>query len=239
MQIRSLTLLCTAAAAVAVACAAAAQVVVLSARGPSANTYPQGAVLPASRVLTLKAGDRLELLDGAGSHVVTGPGNVLAGHMDKGAEARLMDIFLKSQAARPGIAATRGFELQPPPPSNDDGRLWQIDAKVNGNVCIASGAAPTLARGPGPSPIRIVRMNGGDTTVIDWAAGGSIADWPSNLPIAEGETYSIAMSDGTNHTLVWRTVGSAGRGMEPLATEMLAKGCHVQLDRLRVVVAGQ
>ncbi len=56
-----------------------AQVVVFSAHRPSSGSYPQGAVLRADKIITLKAGDSVELLDAVGSRVIKGPANVVAG----------------------------------------------------------------------------------------------------------------------------------------------------------------
>jgi hypothetical protein len=220
--------------------AAAAQVVVLSAQGPSAGAYPQGSVLATTKVLQLKAGDKLELMDGAGTHVVTGPATVVAGHMDKGSEARLLDIFLKSQQARPGIAATRGFTLQSEDSPGSGARLWQVDTTDGGAVCYAPHETPTLARGvPGsPSPVKITRVSTGASEPISWAAGAVSVNWPSDMPLSEGERYTIAMDDGAQTPIVWHMVDPAN-AMQGLAESLLDKGCHVQLDRLRAVVAAQ
>jgi hypothetical protein len=246
MSIRSLTLLCVSSATLLLAGTAAAQVVVLSAHGPSAASYPQGSVLPTSKVLALKAGDHLELLDGAGSHVLNGPGNFVAGHMDRGSEARLMDIFLKSQQVRPGIAATRGFSLRSPDGSSPDhakmaAGLWQVDTVTGGAVCTAPGETPVLAResGGASSPVRIVRDADGDSRAVEWACGADVADWPSALPVTEGERYSITLADGSRTAIVWRRVDRPSAGMAGLATALLDKGCFAQLDRLRAVVAGR
>jgi hypothetical protein len=245
MSIRSLCLLCVSSAALLLAGTATAQVVVLSARGPSSASYPQGSVLPTNKVLVLKAGDRLELLDGSGSHVVTGPGNVVAGHMDRGSEARLMDIFLKSQQVRPGIAATRGFSLQSsdeqPSESNSGPGLWQVDTKAGGDTCIVRGETPALGRGVdgAPSPVRIIRQANGDSRGVTWVAGENAVSWPADLPVTEGEHYSITLDDGSRIAIVWRAVDRQGDGMTGLATALLDKGCFVQLDRLRAVVAGR
>jgi len=241
MSIRVLSILCASSIALLLAGAAVAQVVVLSAQGPSSAAFPQGSVLPTNKVITLKAGDRLELLDGAGSHVITGPANVVAGHMDKGSEARLMDIFLKSQQARPGIAATRGFTLQPSDAPSTGARLWQVDTTDGGSFCFAPGETPTLARGGSgsPTPVRIVRLATGDSRTLAWAPGDVVANWPSNMPLQEGERYTITMDDGSVTPITWRSVDPSPNAMEGLASSLLDKGCHVQLDRLRAVVAAQ
>jgi hypothetical protein len=208
-----------------------AQVVVLSSRGPSAATYPQGAVLQADRVVELKAGDRLELLDAAGSHVVTGPATLPAGHIDGGARARLIDIFSKGQHARPGIAATRGFALR----GAETGGLWQADVSEGGAACVLNGRKPAFARADegAPAPVSIVRLADGSAHAVTWPAGAVSAEWPADLPVADGERYAIALDDGSSADLTWRTVDAVPSGVEALAADLLAKGCYAQLERLR------
>src|SRR5205823_5411231 len=108
---------------------ASAQVVVLNARGPSAAAFPQGAVLPPSRTISLKKGDRLEVLDAAGSHVLEGPFSRPAGQLAAGSGAALQDVFRRANASRPGIAAVRGFNLEEakPAPPPEVAPLWRLD----------------------------------------------------------------------------------------------------------------
>jgi hypothetical protein len=151
-----------------------------------------------------------------------------------------MDIFMRSQEARPGIAATRGFSLQSDGPSGGAARLWQVDTTNGGDVCIAPGVIPTLAQGDSgsPSPTKIVRLANGETRPVVWRAGAAVTNWPAELPVAEGERYSITMDDGSRTPIVWRVVNPSPHGMEGLASALLDKGCHVQLDRLKAVVTG-
>jgi hypothetical protein len=212
-----------------------AQVVVLAAKGPSAPSFPIGAVLPAGRVLNLKQGDRLELLDGGGDRVVNGPGSVTAGQIDAGARARLIDILLKGQHARPGIAATRGFDLRPRPDS-----LWQTDLSEDGVACVPVGLKPSfaLADGGAPAPVRITRAATGEVAAVSWPPGASVAQWPAGLPTADGERYTIGFNDGTSSDLTWRTVAPAMTGVEALASDLLEKGCYAQLQRLSAGLDG-
>jgi hypothetical protein len=214
---------------------AVAQVVVLSAHGPSAVAYPQGAILRADKIISLKAGDSLELLDAAGSRVVKGPASIVAGQPAGGSRATLVDIFAKGQHAHPGIAATRGFTLQPVSAPGDDGNLWRVDVTEGGDACVLAGQKPSFARGDSsaPAPVSISRTSTGDKRIITWTKGGMTADWPSGLPVTDGESYKVTFEDGSSATLVWRTLPASTAGVEPLAADLLDKGCYAQLDRLR------
>jgi hypothetical protein len=217
--------------------AASAQVVVLFAQGPSAGAYPQGAVLPVSRVLNLKAGDRIELLDGAGSHVVTGPAVTTAGHLDPKVRDQLIQTFLKAQQSRPGIAATRGFTLETAPQPG----LWQLDIGGAGPMCLTKGVTPSLWRADpkGAMTAQIRRAATGLTAGVSWADGAAAADWPAGLPLSDGERYVIVLDDGSSATVVWRAVETPASGVEALASALVEQGCYGQVDRLRAAFASR
>ena len=217
-----------------------AQTVVLTSHGPSAASFPQGAVLRAGKVITLKTGDRLELLESGGSRVVNGPATVVAGQADGGSRTKLVDIFAKGQHARPGIAATRGFELQPAAQPEDDGNLWQVDMSEGGAACVLTGQKPAFARGDAGSsaPIRLSRAATGETRSVAWPGGALIAPWPATMPVTDREAYEVTFDDGSVVSLTWRIVTPSLAGVEPLAADLLDKGCYAQLDRLRAALGG-
>lgn len=55
----------------------------------------------------------------------------------------------------------------------------------------------------------------------------------TGLPVADGESYSVAFDDGSAVTLIWRTVSPSAAGVEPLAADLLNKRCYAQLNKLR------
>lgn len=173
---------------------AVAQVVVLSAQGPSFGSYPQGAVLRADKISTLKAGDRLELLDAARSRGIKGVAIVVGGQSAGGSRPILVGIFAKGQQAYPGIAATRRFTLQPVSTLGDDDNLWRVDVTEGGDACVPAGQKPSFTRGDSgaSAPVSIPRTANGEKRAITYSAGGLAADWPAGLPVADGETYSVA-----------------------------------------------
>jgi hypothetical protein len=179
-------------------------------------------------VLNLKPGDHLELLDSAGSRVVNGPGPVVAGKTDAETRARLIEIFLKGQQARPGLAATRGFSLRPE-------SLWQADISEGGNLCVLKGQKPsfTVSDGGGAVPREIKRVGSGETRTVEWSSRAMSAQWPADLPVANGERYQVIFTDGVGSDLTWHTLDSAPSGLEPLAAALLQNGCYAQLERLR------
>ena len=224
-------------AALVAAGGAAAQVVVLFARGPSAGAYPAGRVLPANQVVSLKAGDQLELLDGGGSHVLTGPAVVTAGHVAPKVRDELIGVFLKAQRSRPGIAASRGL---------DGGRaaapdLWQADVGVDGAVCLAKGAVAGLWGGASgtSASVRITRLATGETVGVSLPVDRTGAAWPDSLPTGDGERYSLTLDDGSTTALVWTILDPAPPTLGDLATALLDEGCYDQLSRVRSAFAAE
>jgi hypothetical protein len=215
-------------AALCVASGAVAQVVVLFARGPSAAAYPAGRVLPANQVLSLKAGDQVELLDGAGSHIVAGPAIVTAGHVPAKVRDELIGVFLKAQRTRPGIAATRGFDIG----GEGAPSLWQADVSLDGVVCVLPDVTPGLWRG-GQEPRNVVirRVATGETRSLVVPAAG--APWPDALPTTEDEHYDVVLADGTTTALSWKVISPAPTDLESLASALLERGCYDQLRRVQ------
>jgi len=96
--------------AAAAAGAAQAQSIVVRSSGPSATAYPQGKKLAANARVSLKAGDKLTVLDKAGTRVLAGPGSyTLDGAVarDAGAVSRVAGV-MTGGAARTRTGAVRG-----------------------------------------------------------------------------------------------------------------------------------
>src|ERR1700677_2154070 len=208
---------------------AAAQVVVLNARGPSSAAYPQGTVLPADRTIYLKSGDQLEVLDAAGSHILTGPTSVRAGAVDTGSKAALKDIFRRANASRPGIAAVRGFTLQSENPAPESAAatppLWRLDVPAwqeaeptdAHNFCVPEGHAPVLTRGGAQSSgiLTIYRDGGRAGRTVTWPAGAHDLPWPDGLSYADGDTYALNLNDAGATTVRWRAIPATARWTPP------------------------
>lgn len=231
---------------------AAAQVVVLNARGPSSAAYPQGAVLPADRTIFLRSGDQLEVLDAAGSHLLTGPTTVKAGQVDTGAKAALKDIFRRANSSRPGIAAVRGFTLQGETPANDGAGstapLWRLDVPAwqeaepsdTHNFCVPEGRAPVLTRGAAQAAGALVIYRDGSRNgrTLTWPAGSHDLPWPEGMSFADGETYALNLNAAGATVVRWRVIPPNAGSLVDLARALLDNGCYDQLDTLKAEAAG-
>lgn len=232
---------------------AAAQVVVLNARGPSSAAYPQGSVLPADRTISLRTGDQLEVLDAAGSHVLTGPTTVKAGQVDTHTTAALKDIFRRANASRPGIAAVRGFSLQgdtgsKAPAGPSTAPLWRLDVPAwqaaeptdAHNFCVPEGHAPVLTRSAAQAPGSLVIYRDGSNAgkTVAWPAGSRDLPWPESLSFADGETYDLNLNASGATMVRWRRIPSDAGSLVNLARTLLDSGCYDQLDTLKAEAGG-
>ena len=233
---------------------ATAQIVVLNARGPSAAAFPQGAVLAPNRMISLRAGDQLEILDAAGSHVLNGPTTVAAGRMDTGSKAGLQDIFRRANASRPGIAAVRGFSLTeaappPAPAATEAPPLWRLDVSAlqegepsdAHNFCVMKGQTPVLTRGAAKNDGSLVIYQEANqaTRTVAWAAGVQNLNWPDALPVADGTVYDLNLDSAGAATVRWRTIPSGAASLTQLASALLQNGCYDQLDTLQMQFAAK
>jgi hypothetical protein len=229
---------------------AAAQVLVINARGPSAGAYPQGAVIPSTRSISLKAGDQLEVLDASGSHVLTGPETISAGLVGAGTKAALQDIFRRANASRPGIAAVRGFSLQDeakpasPPDSQPLWRLdvaaWQQAEPMDGhNFCLTPGQTAQLTRASGAAEGKLVIYQEAThaTRTVIWPAGARTLAWPADLPTADGSVYDLNLDDQGATSVRWRALPTAAASVTDLAASLLADSCYDQLETLQAQFA--
>ena len=231
------------------ASAAGAQIVVLDARGPSAGAYPQGAVLAANRTISLKAGDRLEVIDAAGSHVLNGPLTIPAGQVDTGSKVALQEIFRRANAGRPGIAAVRGFSLDEdkttPPPQVPP--LWRLDVGAwqqaeptdSHNFCVRSDQAPVLTRAAaaGEGKLLISDSASHASRTVTWAAGARDLAWPRDLTFSDGQLFGLNLDAGGATMVRWRTIPADQANLTAVASALLENGCYDQLDSLQSQVA--
>lgn len=233
----------------AAASAAGAQIVVLEARGPSSAAFPQGAVLPANRMISLKAGDHLEVLDAAGSHVLNGPVSMVAGQVDTGSKVALQEIFRRANASRPGIAAVRGFSLDEgkaaPPPEVPP--LWRLDVVAwqqaepsdSHNFCVQKGQAPVLTRAAAGGEGKLVIFDDAShaSRTVSWPAGARDLVWPRDIAFSDGQLFGLNLDSAGATSVRWRTIPSEAASLTAIASALLDNGCYDQLDSLQSQVA--
>lgn len=218
------------------ASAAQAQSVIVRSTGPSAATYPQGKKLPANAKVALKPGDKLTVLDKAGTRILTGPGSfTLDGSVSRnaGATSRVSGV-LASTGARTRTGAVRGAPgpARPADAPNAPDNVWYIDVSKSGAWCVANPASLVLWR-----PNRSEEANGklsltgGKPVDIHWKKGNPLKLWPvAALPVVDGGRYVFSDPVGPSATLTIHLLPIMPTDDLSAAAMLADKGCTAQLE---------
>ena len=223
---------------------ALAQVVVLESSGPTAADFPAGAMLPASRVLVLKAGDRLRVMDATGVRIINGPRTVAAGEFSPGARATLRALFDEGRTPKPRFAATRspghgGSEpaLQPLAPG-----LWQLNVTAGGDFCVVAQPPPSFWRERADPPEQQLMIRGETAeTALVWPAGRQTLAWPDQLPLTDRAVYQIQSGDADAapaKMIRVRRLAAIPPNLAALAKALLNRGCYSQFESLKAGLVG-
>jgi hypothetical protein len=225
------------AAAIGLSSAAAhAQSVVVRSTGPSAASYPQGKKLPANAKVALKPGDRLTVLDKAGTRILSGPGSfTLDGSVSRDAAttSRISGV-LASSGARTRTGAVRGAPAPARNPNapNAPDNVWYIDVGKGGTYCVANPASLVLWR-PNYTEEANAKLSqvGGKPVDIAWKKGSPLKLWPvAALPVVDGGRYTFSDPVGPSVTLTLRLLPTAPADDLSAAAMLADKGCTAQLD---------
>ena len=213
-----------------------AQSIVVRSSGPSATAYPQGKKLATNAKVTLKAGDKLTVLDKAGTRVLAGPGSfTLDGSVsrDVGTTTRVAGA-ISSTGVRTRTGAVRGAPgpARPAGAPNAPDSVWYIDVSKGGAWCVANPASLVLWR-----PNRAEEANakltpaGGKPVDIVWKKGNPLKLWPSAaLPVVEGGRYTFSDPVGPSVTLTLHLLSAVPADDLAVAGMLADKGCKAQLD---------
>ncbi|MBX9663076.1 hypothetical protein [Novosphingobium sp.] len=222
--------------------AAYAQAVVIRSTGPSAAAYPMGRKLPAGAAVTLKAGDQVTVIDGAGSRVLAGPGsfridNAVNRDAASGANTALAALIARG-GARTRTGAVRGDAEVPTEPVRPD-NVWYVDVSRGGTVCIADPAQVVLWR-PNPAETGNGTLYGADNTPaeVTFRAGSAIKLWPmATLPVVDGQTYRFTSPLGQTVKITTRVLADVPEEPVAVAAMLADKGCTGQIEVLASVPA--
>jgi hypothetical protein len=208
-------------AAVMIVCgstAGIANVVVVKSLGPSAKSYPPGKTLPETAKISLIGGDVITVIGPSSAETLRGPGNFDA-----------KQVALSAAAGQRGrFGALRAIEVAQNP------SIWDIDASAGGKVCVADASKLQVWRSDSEAAISVqIRSGDGQSQTLSWAAGKSLAAWPTGLPIKSGNHYSVEWPDGGDTAkLDVVTIDSPPSDLVGAAQVLLANGCQKQLDLL-------
>ena len=225
--------------ALGLAGSAMAQAVVVRSSGPSAATYPQGKKLPANAKVTLKAGDKVTVLDKAGSRILSGPGaftldNAVARDAG-GAATRVAGVLASTAGARARTGAVRGagaIRSAPMAPSSGPDNVWYIDVSKGGAYCVANPSTLVLWR-PNRAEEATAKLApaGGKPVEIVWKKGNPLKLWPAaELPVTDRGRYTFSDPVGPTVTITLHLVGTPPADDLAVANMLADRGCMSQLD---------
>ncbi len=189
------------AAAPAFAVQASAQgPVVLRARGQVSKEVEVGKPLPTQKMLTLRAGDVLMLLDGRGVRTLAGPGTLVGGMFTRSGPALTNRDRVGGVrgSGRPRVAASRSLPLS----------AWVVDLANAPAVCLPADRQLVLWRPAGAPASLDVQGAAGEARRIEWTADAQQAAWPADLPTDPGTRYRLTNSAGPRE-LSFRTFDPA------------------------------
>lgn len=208
---------------------ALAQAIVVRSTGPSAGAYPQGRKLPAGARIDLKAGDKVTVIDKAGSRVLSGPGNfALDGTVNRTGGS--MVAMMAGGGARARTGAVRGAPVGLEVPTSPD-NIWAIDVTKGGTYCVADPAGLVLWRPNRADAIAAKLGANGKTVPVSWKAGSAVKLWPNaDLPVVDGQTYVFTGPVMVNSTITLKKLASVPSDPMDVAALFAEKGCTAQLD---------
>lgn len=223
-----------AAAAIVFAAPAAMAGTVVAVTGPSASQYPVGKQIGDTQRISLQAGDRLTVLDTAGTRVFSGPGTFVLARAGRQSQNRAFSALTQQrQATRARTGATRDGVLNGPPQRPV---LWYVDVESEGKVCLSD---PTLVRlwrnnTDAEAAYTITAVANPATPVrIAFLEGEMLAGWDSRLALTEGLIYAIRPVSGAAPVEVnFVFLDDVPDDPEALAAKLIEHGCMKQLDIL-------
>ena len=220
--------LATAASVVCLASSGTAwsQVLVLQSSGPDAAVYPAGRILPSTRMIHLKQGDRLTVKVGDETRKYEGPLDVKAEPSASFIEV-LRTLISQGTQSSGGELATRGSAGDSPELQN----LWQVDISSRVDFCVSLDARPSLIRWTTQFPTNLVvdAGEGRPGVTVPWPARQSTLPWPESLPLTDGASYAVRVDDKDPVTVTWHRVEAPSSSLIRFTKQLVAKGCKQQL----------
>lgn len=207
-----------------------AKVLIVRSAGPSAKSYPVGRALAENAPITLKAGDTVTLLGGAGTLTLRGPGTFVATVLVRPGPHTVT-------ADRRAVTAVLRGSPVPHPAAADMRRaftVWQIDATQSGSFCLLRGTDVMLWRPDAAAPTRvIISAAGGVSQTIEWHAGRNSILWTPVSPFVNGGAYTLRQAGSAMPTQITVHVVKL-RSIVPqaVAASLIKHGCGRQLDAL-------
>lgn len=177
--------------ALAAGTASASALVVLDVDG--ASDLRRGDVLDTDAGLFVPEDARLTLINEAGEKIeVVGPyqGDIAPAEKVGGPDlVAKMAALLKSAGTSDALRTYRTFGNTTPGP-------WAYDPVKGGNYCFEDPEHLSLWRETSSRDDKVLFQAPQAEAAVAWQSGAAVLDWPVDLPRDDGQTYSLAVSNG-------------------------------------------
>lgn len=219
------------AAALLLACAgargaaAAEDAVLLASTAPG---YAPGMVVTGDERLLLPEGTSLTLLFRSGQILrLRGPLETSLGRAAparEGSAAALAEAFRLRGVDASVIGGTRAAGFAPPRVRAQD---VTVDAQRSGTYCIGPADTVWLTR-PGAEPAKLALRRRGNLRSLAWPGGAARIEWPSDVPIEDGDRFEVLADGKALAMLTFRTVSGTAPSEAAAVAEGMLLGCREQ-----------
>lgn len=214
---------------------AAAKTLVIHSTGPSAKAYPPGRMLDEKKVIVLRSGDRLTLLDERGTRVLKGPSSVMLDDKSKPVGITWENLVGSTRLPTAGgvrsLGSQAGSTQAMPRPKTDQDRLWDVDPTVAGDWCVADQKAVWLWRRDISSEWKMTLEGENKIVAVAWPRGQHRVAWPKNLLVKSNSRVTAYMPNQPKRELVLHTIALGQNAMD-LGHALADSGCFQQLSVL-------
>ena len=210
----------------AAAPAQAADAVLLASTAPG---YAPGMVIETGEKLSLPEGASVTLLFRSGQMLrLRGPAEAAIDLPEptrrEGLAAALAEAFRLRGVDASVIGATRALGVAPPQPQPQD---VSVEAQRSGTYCVGPADTVWLVRATaGPGSLTLRRR--GSERSLAWPQGAARAEWPSDLPIEDGDSFEVLADGHATSMLTFRTVAATSPSDPAAIAEGVLLGCHEQ-----------
>jgi len=222
---------------------AQAQSLIVRSTGPSAGQYRVGRKLADNAVVTLRRGDRITILNDAGTRILTGPARIRVDRATPEKRRSIRDLVAylrdtkreRAGATRRVLTAADGTVIYP---ENRPSTLWFADADKGGTVCLADEAQLTLFRGRAGEERRmwLEPLKGGEAHLVYVPKAANEVVWPRNRPPLASLWKYRSNDAGAASAVEFFFTRIAVDDDDPLnlAQALLDAGCDNQLNYVAV-----
>jgi Domain of unknown function (DUF4384) len=212
--------------AIAGAAGASEEAVLLASTVPG---YAPGMVVAPGERLRLPEGASITLLFRSGQMLrLRGP---LESSLDGAEPARrdrsaaaLAEAFRLTGVDASVIGGTRAAGLARPRPRAEE---IQVDAQRSGTYCIRAQDTVWLVRPTTEAATHALRRRGNLRSVA-WPAGATRVEWPSDVPIEDGDRFVVMAEGNAQATLTFRLVADNGLSDAAAIAQGVLLGCREQ-----------